>query len=72
MDKKKLKTIKLVSCGVCAFMYVAALVMLFLGNFEGGGTALAFSTLASLVVLWYLKSLKQMEEASEEAEETKE
>ena len=32
MNEKRLKTIKIVTCSICALMYVAGLVMFFLKN----------------------------------------
>lgn len=62
MNEKRLKTIKVVTCSICALMYVAGLVMFFLKNLSGGLSAFVFSTLAGLCALYYFRSLERAAE----------
>lgn len=55
MNEKKLKTLKLFTCGVCAVMYLAGLVMFFMKNLSGGLSAVVLSTLAGLSALAYFR-----------------
>lgn len=55
MNEKKLKTLKLFTCGVCAVMYLAGLVMFFMKNLSGGLSAVVLSTLAGLSTLAYFR-----------------
>lgn len=58
MNPKQQKVVKLVTCGVCALMYVAGLVMFFLKNFAGGLSAVVFASLAGLCALYYFRALE--------------
>ena len=62
MNEKRLKTIKIVTCSICALMYVAGLVMFFLKNLSGGLSAFVFSALAVLCALYYSRPLERATE----------
>ena len=55
MNEKKLKTLKLFTCGACTLMYLAGLIMFFMKNFSGGLSAVVLSTLAGLSALAYFR-----------------
>lgn len=55
MNEKKLKTLKLFTCGACTLMYIAGLIMFFMKNFSGGLSAVVLSTLAGLSALTYFR-----------------
>lgn len=55
MNEKKLKTLKLFTCGACTLMYIAGLIMFFMKNFSGGLSAVVLSTLAGLSALAYFR-----------------
>lgn len=54
MNEKKLKTLKLFTCGACTLMYIAGLIMFFMKNFSGL-SAVVLSTLAGLSALAYFR-----------------
>lgn len=59
MNPKRQKVVKLVTCSVCALMYVSGLVMFFLKNFAGGLSAVVFASLAGLCALYYFRALER-------------